>query len=104
MTTYSEKLRDPRWQRIRLEVMQRDGFKCKCCGDEKTTLNVHHLKYHGEPWEAPPDELETLCDSCHAIREGFVRWAKRAPTKAIMKVIRNTFPKHVAASFRMASR
>jgi hypothetical protein len=65
---YSEKLKDPRWQRKRLEVMQRDGFTCLCCGDTKTTLNVHHKQYHGDPWEAPMDSLETLCEDCHAKR------------------------------------
>jgi len=27
MSAYSEKLKDPRWQKKRLEVFQRDGFR-----------------------------------------------------------------------------
>ena len=65
--TYSEKLRDPRWQKKRLLIMKRDKFKCLLCGDKKTTLNVHHLKYTGNPWEAENENLQTLCQECHGI-------------------------------------
>lgn len=66
--TYSEKLKDPRWQRKRLEVLNRDQFKCKLCDDDKTELQIHHLKYKGEPWDAPLYCLETLCKDCHSIK------------------------------------
>jgi len=62
---YSQKLRDPRWQKLRLEIMQRDGFSCKICSSTQKTLMVHHLKYTGNPWEAPPQDLITLCEDCH---------------------------------------
>lgn len=68
--TYSEKLKDPRWQKRRLEVFNRRGFACECCGSKDQTLHVHHLVYSGEPWDAPFDNLESLCESCHAFREG----------------------------------
>lgn len=64
--TYSEKLKDPRWQKKRLEILNRDKFTCLLCGDTTTTLHVHHKAYNGlEPWEAGHQELETLCDHCH---------------------------------------
>lgn len=47
--------------------MQRDGFRCTCCGDEHTALAIHHLSYKGEPWEAPNDQLKTVCSHCHSI-------------------------------------
>jgi hypothetical protein len=64
---YSEKLKDPRWQRLRLKVMNRDNFKCQICGDTENTLHVHHLKYelYKEPWEYEINALKTLCESCH---------------------------------------
>lgn len=68
---YSEKLKDPRWQRKRLEILNRDSFTCQYCGDTKSTLNVHHKQYHGNPWDAPSESLETLCESCHAMRTGW---------------------------------
>lgn len=64
--TYADKLRSPKWQKYRLEIMQRDAFICQKCGDKETTLNVHHLKYSGEnPWDAPAYDLITVCEDCH---------------------------------------
>lgn len=63
--SYSEKLKDPRWQKKRLEIMQRDKFECRWCCDGTNTLNVHHLKYSGEPWETPNEFLITICEECH---------------------------------------
>lgn len=31
--TYSQKLRDPRWQKKRLEILERDSFTCQHCHD-----------------------------------------------------------------------
>lgn len=65
--TYSEKLRDPRWQKLRLQILERDEWTCQICSDKESTLNVHHRYYlHGkDPWEYPPEALETLCEDCH---------------------------------------
>lgn len=67
MTTYSEKLKDPRWQKKRLEIMQRDKFCCKKCGDAETTLHVHHKEYHAglRPWDYENKNYITLCEHCH---------------------------------------
>ena len=62
---YSDLLKDPRWQKKRLEIFQRDDFKCQGCGDRESTLNVHHQKYVGNPWECPDEFLITLCEDCH---------------------------------------
>ena len=65
-TPYSEKLKDPRWQRKRLEVFQHAEFQCQLCGEDKKTLHVHHSKYDGrEPWEYPLSMLICLCEDCH---------------------------------------
>lgn len=66
---YAEKLRDPRWQKIRLEVMQRDNFTCRNCGCKTKELQIHHLRYHIDPWLTPVEFLETLCCDCHSERE-----------------------------------
>ena len=65
MSTYSEKLKDPRWQKKRLKILSRDRWKCKKCGDTETTLHVHHLNYNGNPWEVENEHLITLCEDCH---------------------------------------
>lgn len=67
--SYSEKLKDPRWQKKRLEIFERDDWKCRGCGDDSVTLNAHHLWYfHGsEPWDIQNNFLVTLCEKCHEI-------------------------------------
>lgn len=73
--TYSEKLRDPRWQKMRLNVMGRDCFACRHCSSKEKTLNVHHHYYTkgAMPWEYDPDVLITLCEDCHAMHEARMR-------------------------------
>jgi formate-dependent nitrite reductase cytochrome c552 subunit len=66
--TYSEKLKHPKWQKKRLEIMQRDNFKCRCCLDCEKTLNVHHIYYDNKyknPWDYPNELLITMCEECH---------------------------------------
>jgi hypothetical protein len=64
--TYSDKLKDPRWQKKRLEVLQRDGWTCQNCADKSSTLHVHHKTYRqSDPWDSPMWDLITLCESCH---------------------------------------
>lgn len=65
MITYSEKLKDPRWQKKRLRVLEAAGWKCEFCGASDKALHVHHLKYTGEPWDAPMEDLEALCQDHH---------------------------------------
>lgn len=65
---YYEKLRDPRWQQMRLKIMERDGFSCQSCGDKSASLNVHHCvpyRKGADPWDYDPWELITLCENCH---------------------------------------
>lgn len=64
---YSEKLRDPRWQKKRLEILQRDNWCCQACRDSKNTLHVHHMAYMADdPWDEDPLCLITICEACHS--------------------------------------
>ena len=67
--TYADKLKDPRWQKKRLEILERDEWACRYCGDKETTLHVHHAYYEKgvEPWETDNFLLTTLCAECHEI-------------------------------------
>lgn len=68
--TYAEKLKDPRWQKKRLLICERDGWKCRNCDDASKTLHVHHCHYvKGNPWDTPDELLLTLCASCHDARQ-----------------------------------
>jgi hypothetical protein len=60
--------KDPRWQKKRLKIMERDNFMCTSCQDDGNTLNVHHrvpYRKDTKPWEYEDDELTTLCEVCH---------------------------------------
>ena len=65
--SYAEKLKDPRWQRKRLEILQRENFTCENCGDTESTLHVHNGYYEKglEPWEYFHRTLHCLCEECH---------------------------------------
>lgn len=66
MSEYSEKLKDPRWQKKRLEIFKRDGWACSVCGSTTKTLNIHHKKYcNSNPWESDDKDIETVCEDCH---------------------------------------
>lgn len=71
MSKYSEKLTSPLWQRRRLEIMQRDDFKCHYCGDATEQLEIHHVVYLGnrQPWEYEDEHLICICHSCHSEEE-----------------------------------
>lgn len=68
--TYSQRLRDPRWQKLRLMIFDRDGWRCQrenCQSPENSTLAVHHKSYvpGRDPWDYPLTNFETLCEKCH---------------------------------------
>jgi hypothetical protein len=87
---YLALLRDPRWQKKRLEVMSRDGFMCQWCCAEDKTLNVHHTYYRrgAAPWDYPTESLVTLCEDCHETkgeetRKALQHWSGVAAAKGI---------------------
>lgn len=73
--SYAERLKDPRWQRRRLERLSVYDFKCADCGSGEKTLHVHHTYYlTGKmPWEYPDEALLVLCAGCHSFREAVQR-------------------------------
>lgn len=64
-------LKDPIWQRRRLEILNRDKFSCQKCGNDKDTLHIHHRHYINgrKPWDYPDTLLVTLCHKCHKEEE-----------------------------------
>ncbi len=67
--TYAEKLKNPLWQKKRLDILSRDNWTCCVTGCHETTktLHVHHLDYISgkEPWEYPNEYFITVCEDCH---------------------------------------
>jgi len=96
MAKYSDLLRNPLWQRKRLEILHRDNFTCQHCKDTETELHVHHLHYSGKPWEIESDKLITICRHCHYSIEKFdcqFIGICKVKTKHGFTVIRNTIDK-----------
>lgn len=67
MTTYYEKLKSPKWQKKRLEILNDRGFVCESCCDDSQQLHVHHKIYKKglSPWDYPSYNYAVLCESCH---------------------------------------
>jgi len=73
--SYADLLKDPRWQKRRLEIMERDEWTCQTCGDTEATLTVHHKSYRmvdgkfADVWDYGGEDLITLCSVCHSEEE-----------------------------------
>ena len=71
MKTYSEKLKDPRWQKFRQMAFREYGVACTTCGCEDRPgsefNHVHHKRYISgrEPWEYDIKDVTVLCRECH---------------------------------------
>ena len=69
--SYDELLKRDEWRTKRLQIIARDGHRCRMC-DSRHNLDVHHLYYSKYPdgrkvipWNYPDDALITLCRDCH---------------------------------------
>ena len=54
-----------RWARLRLRILHRDGFRCRCCG-KSGRLEVDHIVpvfKGGSMWD--PGNLQSLTRDCH---------------------------------------
>lgn len=69
---YQALYRDPRWQRKKNLILQRDVYRCRDCTNGTVELQVHHCRYPGRgrpPWEIDDEFLLTVCDPCHKKRQ-----------------------------------
>lgn len=64
---FFEKYKDPRWQKKRLEIMEKSDFSCDNCGEDSETLAVHHKYYiaDNDPWDYKDEVFITYCENCH---------------------------------------
>lgn len=88
-TKYAEKLKDPRWQKKRLQILERDAWTCQKCFDSESTLVVHHRRYlpDREPWDYPEHLLVTLCEECH----NFEREIRSEYESDLLEILREKF-------------
>ncbi len=69
------------WQRgsLRQEVLKRDGYACRLCGDQGDGpggkgLTMAHLNPERQGGGATADELLTACRRCHGQLDGGRRY------------------------------
>jgi len=103
--TYREKLLDPRWQKKRLYILERDRWSCAYCGDTESTLHVHHKRYHRsvDPWDVPDSDLVTLCCKCHEMETSERREAEAELIEACRDSLSTENLRDVARCFRDVS-
>ena len=104
--TYSEKLLDPKWQKKRLTILNRDDWSCRFCHDRESTLHVHHTYYETglEPWEYEDHTLLTLCHVCHGKETKHSYKANKVLGSMIDQCGFSVMHKlHIAAGFKILS-
>jgi len=76
---YAKRLQDPRWQRKRLEILNRDNFTCLMCQSKNKELHVHHKYYKkgANIWDYPDKCYATLCYGCHEAEENFLKLSEQ---------------------------
>jgi 5-methylcytosine-specific restriction endonuclease McrA len=53
------------YRKLRIEVLERDGWRCQYCGSSDR-LEVHHLRSRGRRGDDTGENLITLCADCHS--------------------------------------
>lgn len=91
---YLEQYKNPKWQKLRLKILERDKWCCQRCYDDESQLQVHHRRYiYGRKiWEYDKCDLVTLCNECHAEEKIFM---KEGMEKFITILKRNLFSIHI---------
>ena len=76
------------WQKKRLEILQRDEFKCLHCGCDDKELHVHHRWYQfgKDIWDYPDTCFETLCFECHE----YIEMCIKSSTTDMQLIVRKT--------------
>ena len=54
------------YQQLRLQVLERDGWRSQACG-AMTNLEVHHSQFRSRQGSDIEDNLITLCSQCHKL-------------------------------------
>ncbi len=88
--TYKDQLADPRWQKKRLQIFERDKFTCQICLDTETQLQVHHKEYDKKyktlAWDYPDTNYTTLCSDCHTELTSHIKFYGDDKDFSVLKV------------------
>jgi 5-methylcytosine-specific restriction endonuclease McrA len=52
------------YELLRLQVLERDAWRCQNCG-ARQHLEVHHKEFRSRTGDDSEENLITLCSSCH---------------------------------------
>ncbi len=55
------------YEKLREQVLRRDGWMCQCCG-AKSNLEVHHKEFRSQGGDDSEENLTTLCAGCHSLK------------------------------------
>lgn len=64
-TELQMRVTSPKWIRIRKLIYARDNFECQLCGKHGGKLQCHHIIPFRISQDNSPENLITLCPSCH---------------------------------------
>ena len=53
------------YEKLRQQVLRRDGWRCQSCGS-MSKLEVHHKEFRSRLGDDSEGNLITLCTACHA--------------------------------------
>lgn len=70
MSGFARRLEGLAWNKVRRQVLFRDGMGCKVCRATDTTLDVHHIVYLSHHGTNQQSNLITLCRRCHELEHG----------------------------------
>jgi hypothetical protein len=64
---------------VRMNVLKRDGYRCRVCGRRPAEyvdveLHVHHIRPWGDGGATIEDNLMTLCGTCHGGLDPHFEW------------------------------
>jgi len=53
------------YEKLRQQILRRDGWRCQCCGT-MSNLEVHHKEFRSHCGDDSEENLITICTACHA--------------------------------------
>ena len=54
------------YERLREQVLRRDGSRCQNCGS-RSNLEVHHKEFRSQGGDDSEENLISLCFACHSL-------------------------------------
>lgn len=96
-------------QKVKKEILERDGYRCYCC-EAETNLVVHHILPRAFGGNNKKDNLITLCNSCNLskdmiihsyFRNDFKGDQKKITKEFCQSVLDGTPPKRVRRGYRV---